>query len=281
MQRTALRTTAALFLIAGSWVASAPAHAAPSDGWIRLAHLSPDAFDVDVYLAPFRSGSPVVLRKVGYGDVSPHQRVAPGRYTVSMRTAGASSSTPAILSTEVEVAQGAAYTVAGMGLAKELRLDVLRDRLDLPPSGQSLVRVIQASARAMQAQVQLGDVSAGGVDFASASSYLEVPAGRIAVGVRAEGATEAIRQQVELSAGAVYSLALLDAPGSGIKVVRLLDAAGPGRPPASVNAGYGGAAAGSGLNSGLNSAGTTVALAASLLLGAGVILGVTVRRRRA
>jgi hypothetical protein len=268
-----MKRIAALILLALAFlVTPAPALAAPSDGWIRLAHLSPDAFDVDVYVAPFRGGPQVVLRKVGYGDVSEHQRVAPGRYAVSMRKAGASSSTPAILSKELEVAEGAAYTVAGMGMAKELRLDVLRDELAIPPSGQSRVRVIQASAQAQRAEVRLGDVSAGAVDFASASSYLQVPAGRIPVAVQPAGADPS-EQQVELSAGAVYSLAVLDAPRSGIKVVRLLDAAGAGRTPASVNAGYGGAAGGS-------QSGRTVTAAIAVMGTALLMLGAAVVRRR-
>jgi Domain of unknown function (DUF4397) len=269
------RLLAVLFVLSVALVVTPPAAAAPA-GWIRLAHLSPDAFDVDVYVAPFRGGNQIVLKKVGYGDVSSHQRLAPGRYTISMRKAGASSATPAILSTEVDVADGAAYTVAGMGMAKELRLQVLRDQLTIPPSGRSLVRVIQASAHAKQAQVTVGDASAGPLNFASTSSYLQVPAGRLPVGVQREGAAAASKQDVDIAAGAVYSLALLDAPGPGIKVVRLLDAAGSGRMPASVNAGYGGAAPDS-RPAGL--VGAAAAAAAGLVLGAGLL--VTVRRRQA
>jgi Domain of unknown function (DUF4397) len=270
------RLLAALFVLSVALVATPPAAAAPA-GWIRLAHLSPDAFDVDVYVAPFRGGNQIVLKKVGYGDVSSHQRLAPGRYTISMRKAGASSAAPAILSTEVDVAEGAAYTVAGMGMAKELRLQVLRDQLAIPPSGRSLVRVIQASAQAKQARVTVGDASAGPLNFASASSYLQVPAGRLPVAVQPEGAAAASKQDVDIAAGAVYSLAVLDAPRSGIEVVRLLDAAGSGRMPARVNAGYGGAAPDAG------PAGPPGAVAAAavagLVLGAGLL--VTVRRRQA
>jgi hypothetical protein len=100
----------------------------------------------------------------------------------------------------------------------------------------------------------------------------------VPVGVQPAGAADATEQNVDLRAGAVYSLAVLDAPGSGIKVVPLLDAAGAGKTPGSVNAGYGGAAADSRPRGG----GGPAALAVSgLLLGAGVLIGATVRRRRA
>jgi len=261
-----------MVLLTLTLVASTPPAYAQSAGWIRLAHLSPDAFDVDVYLAPFRGGNQVVLRKVGYGDVSDYHRLAPGQYTVSMRAAGASAATPAILSTEVRVDEGKAYTVAGMALARNLRLDVLRDELQIPPSGLSRVRVIQASSQAARAEVTLGDVSTGAVNFASTSGYVQVPAGRVPVGVRPQTG-DASQQNVDLRAGAVYSLAVLDAPGTGIRLVPLLDAAGSSRMPARVNAGHGGAAS----DPRPDGDRTAVLAAAGLLIG--VVLVAGARRR--
>jgi len=268
-----------MVLLTLTLVASTPPAYAQSAGWIRLAHLSPDAFDVDVYLAPFRGGNQVVLRKVGYGDVSDYHRLAPGQYTVSMRAAGASAATPAILSTEVRVDEGKAYTVAGMALARNLRLDVLRDELQIPPSGLSRVRVIQASSQAARAEVTLGDVSTGAVNFASTSGYVQVPAGRVPVGVRPQTG-DASQQNVDLRAGAVYSLAVLDAPGTGIRLVPLLDAAGSSRMPARVNAGHGGAAS----DPRPDRVGTAVLTASGLLIGAGLVVAanamLTARTRR-
>ena len=44
------------------------ANAAPEEGWIRLAHLSPDTPKVDVYVSSFgNDDDPTVLRSVGYG----------------------------------------------------------------------------------------------------------------------------------------------------------------------------------------------------------------------
>jgi uncharacterized protein DUF4397 len=73
---------AALLLISGL-LAAAPASAAAATGWIRLAHLSPNAPAVDVYLYNF--GNPdarVVLHHVSYGTVSPYEQVPAGQYTV-------------------------------------------------------------------------------------------------------------------------------------------------------------------------------------------------------
>jgi len=59
-----------------------------------------------------------------------------------------------LLSTGFRVSAGQAYTVAGMGPAAGLRLQVLNDTLAVP-SGQVLIRVIQASLREHVVSVRL------------------------------------------------------------------------------------------------------------------------------
>jgi hypothetical protein len=66
-----------------------------------------------------------------------HRRHAPGRH---------GRRSPPVLSTSVGVAAGDAHTVAGMGPASGLRLQIFRDAL-ATPRGEALVRVIQASLR--------------------------------------------------------------------------------------------------------------------------------------
>src|SRR5918911_845685 len=128
--------TASLALILGLFTAAplaalaGPAAASGGTGWIRLAHFSPNTPAVDVYLYSF--GNPhakIVLKHVAYGTVSPYEKVHTGEYTVAMRGAGAKPSSPPVLSTNVHIARGGAYTVAGMGPAKGLRLQILTDRL--------------------------------------------------------------------------------------------------------------------------------------------------------
>src|SRR5215468_11597568 len=137
-----------LFTLISGVMATAPAASASSGaGWIRLAHLSPNTPAVDVYLYSFGdSHAMIVLRHVAYGTVSPYEKVKAGEYTVAMRGAGAPASSQPVLSTSVQITPGRAFTVAGMGPTKGLRLQILRDRLTTP-QGRSLVRVIQASLR--------------------------------------------------------------------------------------------------------------------------------------
>src|SRR6185312_11733062 len=146
--------------LAGSLAPAASAATATSmpgmDGWIRLAHLSPNTPAVDVYLYSFSNPhARLVLHHVAYGTVSSYMKVAAGQYTVAMREAGASPGSPPVLSTTVQVVAGGAYTVAAMGPPNGVRLRVLRDRLE-GPTAKILIRVIQASQHQHRVTVTAG-----------------------------------------------------------------------------------------------------------------------------
>jgi hypothetical protein len=213
-------------------------------GWIRLAHLSPNTPAVDVYLYSFDdSKAMIVLHHVAYGTVSPYESAQTGDYSVAMRAAGASATSQPVLSTSVTIAAGHAYTVAGMGPESGLRLQVLDDALTTP-SGQALVRVIQASLKQQEVKVTLGStVLAGSLKFASVSAYQAVTPGTETVTVSAlsAGAGDA-NSSVTLAAGTVHTLVVLDG-ASGLEVVSLEDASGSGKPPlGGVQTGFGGTA---------------------------------------
>ncbi|MGH8825839.1 MAG: DUF4397 domain-containing protein [Jiangellaceae bacterium] len=237
--RTALLTVG---LVAASTAMTVPAQAAPAQGWIRLAHLSPDTPEVDVYLSSFGDADdPTILRGVGYGMFSPYQRVTEGSYTVAMRLAGAPSTEPAVLSTTVQVLADSAATVAGMGQNADLRLVTLTDDLEAPASGQSKVRVIQAAMTAPEVDaVTLDDTALGSdLEFTAATDYRGVPAGAAVIRVDAPGS--AAEQAFDLSAGSTYTVVVRDLSG-GLGIVPILDFAAAGQVPAGgVDAGVGGA----------------------------------------
>jgi len=193
-------------------------------GWVRLAHLSPNTPPVDVYLYSYgKPSAMVVLHHVSYGTVSPYERVPHGEYTVAMRGVGASPSSTPVLSNNLMVHPGHAYTVAGVGPNKALRLQVLDDRLTTP-RGKSLVRVIQASLKEHHVTVTAGRATlAHNLAFASTTGYGTDSPGTWMV--HAKGGSEAWSGQVKLAPGTIHTLVVLDSSG-GLEVTDLMDAAG-------------------------------------------------------
>jgi hypothetical protein len=245
--RKLVRLVAVAAIAGGSvLLTAAPGHAA-QPSYVRLAHFSPDTPDVDVYLTSYsRPGWQMLFRGVGYGALSPYQRLDPGLYTISMRKAGAAATTPAVISTSVRAAAGGAYTVAGTGPYAKLGLTVLRDDLALPPHNDVRVRILQASARAKTVTVKVanGPTIASGVNFAQSTGYSTVPAGTWNLMVSSAGQPNLdVTMPVKLAAGDVYSVLVLDDEGGGLKVETRTDAAsGAVMPTGGVETGLGGTA---------------------------------------
>jgi hypothetical protein len=225
---------AALAALAATVLLASPARAADGDGYVRLAHLSPDTPAVDVYLKA-QSGNPrpQTFKGVAYGVMSPYLRLPTGTYSVAMRPAGADPSTDPVLTTEVNVENGAAYTVAGVGRYADLGLRVLRDDLKLPDAGESKVRIIQASVRApvLDVGVNNGPTIADGVQFATTTNYRNVKPGTWTVKVQPSGGGKTSTLPCTLGAGNVYSLLVLDAKGGGLKTQLRIDAGREGTMP--------------------------------------------------
>jgi hypothetical protein len=244
-----LHAGAAALVVIGAPIAGGTAQAAPPDGngLLRLAHLSPDTPAVDVYVdAVADPESGIRLEGVAYGTVSDYQDVPPGTYTVSMRAAGDSPDTPPVLSTTVDVAAGTARTVAGVGLFADLGLEIIDDSLETPPSGEARMRVLAAASSAQTLDVALADDTevATGLEFATTGDYVDVPAGSTTLQVSADG-EEPAELPIDLTAGAVYSILVLDDPQGGLTVQPVLDAASPGvMPVGGVETGAGGSSGG-------------------------------------
>ena len=239
MITTLLGSTAAL--VAATSPAASAAPATGPDGWIRIAHLSPEAPAMDMYLYPFANpGQPIVLTDVSYGDVSAYMAVIPGQYTVAMRGFGAPASSKPALTTSFMVTAGAAYTLAALGPDPGLRTEVLKDQMTTP-AGKAVVRVLQASLKQHLVTVSYGpDVLARRLAFGSATSYAAVPAGPQIVQFTALG--EHAAMPVTLAAGTVHTIVVLD-DSSGLKVDAVTDAAGSQiMPKGAAAAGFGGTA---------------------------------------
>jgi hypothetical protein len=184
----------------------------------------------------------IVLHHVAYGTVSPYEKVKAGEYTVAMRGAGAKASSQPVLSTSVQITAGGAFTVAGMGPAKGLRLQVLRDQLTTPPD-KSLVRVIQASLRYQKITVMANHRTlAKQLNFAHVTSYVSTPPGSFHVHVAGMGGKGAA--DITLAAGTIHTLVVLDSSGHNLQIANLEDAAGSAvAPVGGADTGLGGTAA--------------------------------------
>jgi hypothetical protein len=262
----------------GSALAGAIAPAASAStaqvGHVRLAHLSPDTPDVDVYLDSVSSKmKEQVFPGVGYGTVSPYLTLPVGEYSVSMRLAGADPKTPPVLTTDASVAAGHAYTVAGVGRHADLGLRIFNDDLSSPANGKAKVRIIQASIKDPRLTVSMTDGERIGtnVSFATTTAYRQVDAGSFSIVVTPSGGGQSARLHVNLKPDTVYSLLILDGKTALAPDLKT-DAAGAGHVPAgAVQTGLGGA-----------STRSMPAVAVSVLAAAGLALGglAMVARRR-
>jgi hypothetical protein len=245
--RSAAALAGALLLGTGaSLVAAAPAGAA-SVGYVRLAHLSPDTPEVDVYLDDLSGPAETqVFKGVGYGVMSAYLPLPAGRYAVSMRQKGAAASTPPVLTTDVTVTTGQAYTVAGVGRFADLGLRILEDDISAPAAGKSKVRVVQASVRAPVLDISgaSGATIANGVQFATTTGYREVRPGDWQVRLQPSGG-DATVAKCTMAEGGVYSLIVLDAKSGGLTTELREDAKGGVVVPAGgVDTGAGGVSGG-------------------------------------
>jgi hypothetical protein len=245
--------------------------AADDIGYLRLAHLSPDTPKVDVYVSSFgNDDDPTVLRSVGYGAFSPYQAVPAGSYTIAMRLEGSPASEPPVLSTTIQLEAHTAATVIGMGKNTELELVTITDGMELPGTGKTKVRIIQAamSVPTVDSVEVAGSEVASDLAFTEYTNYSVVTAGTTTV--RASAGSETAEQSANLVAGGTYTVVVQDVE-SGIGVLPIQDFAAANEiPTGGVEAGLGGSAAGE-----LADSWALVVLA----LGVAAIAGLAVTRR--
>ncbi len=224
---------------------AAPAGAKAAGGTaIRVAHFSIDTPAMDVYATGFDGKETLVLPKLGFGQVSEYLPLDAGVYAFSMRPAGSSATSDAVLRVSAELGDDTAYTFAAFGHQAELVTDLLTDDLSAPSAGQARVRLIQGAADAGAVDVATdGPVFADGAALGVVSDYVSVPAGSWQVTASGEDGDPLV-ERLDLDAGTVSSVVVLDEPTSGgLQLVRVTDAAG-------ADAGGQGAAAPAGMPAG-------------------------------
>ena len=227
----AFALAAAACLLVGA--VGVPVASADEPGRLRVAHLSPDTPAVDVSIAPATGAQPLtdpgdaLGPAIRYGDVGEFVELPPGSYAVSLRRAGSDRTTPPALSERIVIAPGAAVTVALTGLFADASLQTLPEDLSPPPAGSARVRVLAAAAGAGPLDLERlgGPVLASALPFGSAGVPVTVPSGPAVLRVDDGGAVSDV--PVDLPAGSVSTVLVLDRTDGGRTLRVVLDAAAP------------------------------------------------------
>jgi hypothetical protein len=235
-----------LALLIGIPATASASYAAASSGWIRLGNLSATTSAVDMYVYPAGNSTPrLVLHNVTYGTVSGYTSVSAGDYSVKVLKTGSAASSQPVLTGSVSVQGDKAFTATALNVSGQAQLKVLDDQLT-PPSGKSLVRVIQASDKQNAVKFHCscapgapGDITTK-ASPGSVSSYATIPAGTWTMSATGPSAKTSL--PVTLTGNTVHTEVVLDG-SNGLEILNLTDAAGAGQPPTGgAGTGFGGTA---------------------------------------
>lgn len=195
---------------------------------VRVAHLSPDAPAVDVLVNGQR-----VITNLAFKQVTPYVSLPAARVRVQVVPAGQDA--PVVIDAELDLRDGAYYTVAATGFLASIRAQVYTDPLAglFPRAGYARVRVVHASpdAPAVDVVVKGGPVLFQNLPFPRAGQYLVVAAGTYDLEVRVAGtSTVALALPgVRLESGKTYTVfAVGSARDGSLTVVPVVDAAALG-----------------------------------------------------
>jgi hypothetical protein len=240
---------------------------------VRVAHFSPDASYVDVYMVSLNRRQ--LFPNVFYKSVSAYWAVAAGPFTYEVRAAGASPESEPVIQVKGNLDAGKAYTVAAVGRRDQLQGLLLRD--DMAPSapGRGKVRFLDAAfdLPAVDVAVSGGPVLRS-LAFPEPTGYRQLGPGRHRVEVRRSGAgAVVVKGSVAVRPGTVSSVVLVGGAGAPRELYAFSDAAGSRAAPAGgIRTGAGGTAPSS------HAPTAPVPLAAVVLLAALVVAGTAARR---
>jgi hypothetical protein len=241
--RMAVLAAAALAACTLAVPVAARAEAGPGQALVRVAHFSPDASYVDVYMVSLNRRQ--LFPNVFYKSVSAYWAVAAGPFTYEVRAAGAAPESEPAIQVKGNLAAGKAYTVAAVGRRDRLQGLLLRDDLGPSAPGQAKVRFLDAALDLPRVDITVaGGPVLRSLAFPRASGYRQVASGRYRVEVRRPGAAAvAVKGTVAVRPGTVTSVALVGGAGAPHELYAFGDAAGSRAAPAGgIRTGAGGTA---------------------------------------
>ena len=246
MRRTRIAVMAAAVMAACVLAvpAVATAKAAPGQAMVRVAHFSPDASYVDVYMVSLNRKQ--LFPNVFYKTVSSYWAVSAGPFTYEVRAAGATPESEPVIQVKGNLAAGRSYTVAAVGRRDRLQGLLLRD--DMAPSapGKAKVRFLDAAFDLPTVDIAVagGPVLESRLAYPEPTGYRQLDSGRYRVEVRRAGAGAVlVKGTVAVKPGTVTSVALLGGAGEPRELYAFSDAAGSRSAPAGgIRTGAGGTA---------------------------------------
>lgn len=177
-RRTVLKTIGggSAVLLAGS----APAAAGGHEAKLRVAHASPDAPNVDIYV-----DGTAVIEDLPFGEVTGYLEVPAGEYTIAVKPAGGDKAVFGPVDVALEAED---YTAVALGeLADEsFTVSLLEDTNGANLDGEARVRAVHASPDAGPVDVTVNESALtvfDGIEFGD-SPYATVPVGEYTVEVR-------------------------------------------------------------------------------------------------
>lgn len=155
---------------------------------LRVAHLSPDAPEVDVWV----NGSRLeVLSKLAFKAVSDYQSLPAGEVTVWLVPTGKTE--PRVMEARLRLEAGKRYTLAATGLLAQLRGILLEDAAASPAGGQASLRLVHAVPGFPAVDVRVGGGSgslvAQNLSFGQAGAYQGLGSGGLSLVLFATGDT--------------------------------------------------------------------------------------------
>ena len=224
--------------------AAAQAQPRRDQAMIRIAHFSPDAAYVDVYMVSLNRKQ--LFPNVFYKAVSAYWKVAAGPFTYEVRPAGATPESEPAIRVTGRLEAGGAYTVAAVGRRDRLQGVLFRDDMSPSAPGKAKVRFLDAAPDLPPVDIALagGRVLSSDVAFPEPTGYAQLASGGYEVEVRRSGADAVlVKGEVAVKPGTVTSVVLLGGAGKPRELYAFGDATGSrAAPRGGIRTGAGGTA---------------------------------------
>lgn len=162
-------------------------HRAPTTGYIRVLHASPDAPNVDVY-----ANDDLIAAELAFGESTDYIAAAPGDYIITVYAAGTQENP--VLSNTLTLEENANATVAAIGTLDDLQLLAIPDSDLVMEAGTPMVRFVHLSPNAPAVDVTLptGRLLFSDVAFTQRTPYIPAPPRTYTLQVRVAGSPDVV-----------------------------------------------------------------------------------------